>query len=240
MIVTIKSPEGSLFATCPCGCGKSGAASSWFYGITKCEKGATQEWLDSFQKTEKEIVQQKKKGAPKKSAGDSSKAPTPTKDTDHSSDALTADEESTKQKPAKKPKLTQEAKEKKAKKAKPAAEEGAEPKQKRPQSAYFLFCASKRAASSEKTLSAKELGEMWKAATEEEKAPFEKEAAAAKAEYDATKGPSESEKKKAAKDAGPKKARSAYMIYTAHTRQQVNEEFPGIKMTEAAKLMGTR
>ena len=70
-----------------------------------------------------------KKGAPKKSAGDSSKAPTPTKDTDHSSDALTADEESTKQKPAKKPKLTQEAKEKKAKKAKPAAEEGAEPKE---------------------------------------------------------------------------------------------------------------
>ena len=128
----------------------------------------------------------------------------------------------------------------KRKREKPAAEESAEPKQKRPQSVFFLFSASMRAANPEQALSTKALGEMWKAATEEEKAPFEKEATAAKAEYDATRGGSESEKKNAAKDARPKKARNAYMIYIAHTRQHVNEEFPGIKMTEAAKLMGTR
>jgi hypothetical protein len=78
--------------------------------------------------------------------------------------------------------------------------DGCEAKEKRPQSAYFLFCDAQRAeaksSGAEKPLSAKDLGEKWKQMSEEDKEPFITKAAGLKAEYDAKKGPTEAEKKK--------------------------------------------
>jgi len=44
----------------------------------------------------------------------------------------------------------------------------------------------------------------------------------------------------AAKAAGPKKARSAYIIFGSHTRPKIEEEFPGIKASEVLKLIGAK
>lgn len=81
--------------SCHCQCGASGPASSWYHGLTKCPKGAStpQEWLDSFKVTtiEKPV---KGKGGPKKSAGASSKASTPTKDGENADSVTACREES--------------------------------------------------------------------------------------------------------------------------------------------------
>jgi hypothetical protein len=64
---------------------------------------------------------------------------------------------------------------------------------------YRLPLCQAKEANAEKPLSAKELGEMWKALSEEDKAPFNAKAADLKAAYDANKPPSKTEQKKAAK-----------------------------------------
>jgi hypothetical protein len=63
---------------------------------------------------------------------------------------------------------------------------------------YLLPLCQTNEANAEKPLSAKELGEMWKALSEEDKIPFNVKAAELKAAYDAIKPPSKTEQKKAA------------------------------------------
>ena len=228
---------------CPCGC-SNGPASSWYHGLQKCSSGTPtkQEWLDTFKVTEiVKAVKAKKETKKKGTAESSSKATTPTKDGD-SADKDSSDEEAKEKKSSKKQKVEKEPKTPKAKKEKPA--EDGEPKEKRPQSAYFLLLEAKRAEAKEadasKTLNVKELGEMWKALSEEEKEPYTSKAAAAKAEYDSKKQPTENQKKKAAKAEGPPKARSAYLIFNSEERTKILEEFPGIKASEVMKLQGAR
>ena len=64
---------------------------------------------------------------------------------------------------------------------------------------YLLPLCQAKEANAEKLLSAKELGEMWKALSEEDRAPFNAKAAELKAAYDANKPPSKTDQKKAAK-----------------------------------------
>jgi hypothetical protein len=64
---------------------------------------------------------------------------------------------------------------------------------------YLLPLCQAKDANEEKPLSAKELGEMWRALSEEDRAPFNAKAATLKAAYDANKPPSKTEQKKAAK-----------------------------------------
>jgi len=159
--------------SCPCGC-KSASASRWFFGLEKCCSGkdTAQDWLDTFRN---EAPPVKSKAAPKKKTAEStSKASTPTKDID-SADKAGSDDEVKEKKSAKKQKVEKEAKEPKTAKAKKGEvkSEGS----KRPKTAFFLFNAAKReeakvADADSKLISSKELGEMWKAATDEEKEPF--------------------------------------------------------------------
>ena len=81
---------------------------------------------------------------------------------------------------------------------------------------------------------------MWKALSEEEKEPYTTKAKQLKADYDEVKGQTESGKKKAAKAEGPKKARSAYIIFNEYIRPQIIEEFPGIQAKEVMKLQGAK
>jgi len=117
----------------------------------------------------------KAKAAPKKKTAEStSKAATPTKDID-SADKAESDDEVKEKKSAKKQKVEKEAKEPKT--AKVQKEVKKSEGSKRPNTAFFLFNAAKReeakvADADSKPISAKELGEMWKAATDEEKEPF--------------------------------------------------------------------
>ena len=104
-------------ASCPCGCGKSGPASSWYYNVLKCDKGgSTQEWLDSFQKKER-TVNVKGKPASKKSAESSSKASTPTKDGENAESAP-SDEKASEKQATKKRKIEKELKAPKSTKVK--------------------------------------------------------------------------------------------------------------------------
>lgn len=231
---------------CPCGC-SNGPASSWYHGLQKCSKGSPtkQEWLDTFKVKEiVKAVKAKKETKKKATAESSSNATTPTKDGDNA-DKDTSDEEAKEKSAAKKQKIEKEPKTPKAKKAKPAEDANNEPKEKRPQTAFFLFSEAKRAEAREadpssKSINAKELGEAWKALTDEEKEPYTTKAAAAKAEYVSKKVPTESEKKKTAKAEGPPKARTAYLIFNSEERVKIIEEFPGIKASEIMKLQGAR
>ena len=76
------------------------------------------------------------------------------------------DKEVAKEKPAKGKKDKE--KQPKAKKEKP------EGQPKKPPTAYFLFCADKRAENKDKKLKAKELGELFNALSEEEKEKYKK------------------------------------------------------------------
>lgn len=64
---------------------------------------------------------------------------------------------------------------------------------------HVLLLRQATEADADKKLGAKELGEMWKALSDEDKAPYAAKAAELKAAYDATKPPSKAEQKKAAK-----------------------------------------
>ena len=64
---------------------------------------------------------------------------------------------------------------------------------------HVLLLRQATEADADKKLGAKELGEMWKALSDEDKAPYVAKAAELKAAYDATKPPSKAEQKKAAK-----------------------------------------
>lgn len=176
--------ESSFFdlsASCPCGCKKSAPASSWYFGLTKCDTGknTAQDWLDTF-KTKELVKAVKAKAAPKKkSAESSSKSSTPTKDgdnadkPDNADDANNAasDEEVKEKKSAKKQKVEKEPKTPKAKKEAKSDDE------KKPLSSYFIFCAAKRAEAKEvadsKPCTAAGLSEMWKNTSEEDRKPFQ-------------------------------------------------------------------
>jgi high mobility group protein B1 len=238
----VYGPDGSSFVTCGCGSKKSAPAVQWLTKITSCPGKCEQNtaWLQTFQI--KDIAAPVKGKTPKKSAESSSKATTPTKDGD-SADKAVSDEEVKQKKSAKKQKVDKEPKAPKSKTPTAKADEG-EAKTKRPAGAYFVFCEAKRAeakeANAEKALAAKELGEMWKALSEEEKEPYTTKAKQLKADYDEVKGQTESGKKKAAKAEGPKKARTAYMIFSEYIRPQILEEFPGIQAKEVMKLQGPK
>jgi len=148
---------------------------------------------------------------------------------------------------------------------------------KRPQTAYFLFTAARRAAVKEAnpdakvTEIAKLLGAEWKALSAEEKAPFVEKAETAKAAYTAAmatykgsadfaaheetvaawarnekRGKAEAEGKlpkvslpRKPKDANrPKRAPTAYFLFTAERRAAVSAANPEAKITQIAKLMG--
>ena len=148
------------------------------------------------------------------------------------------------QKPAKKQKVEKEPKTPKAKKAAEDTDENGEPKLKRPMSAYFIFCEDKRKeakeANADKPLTAADLSGMWKALSDEDKEPFNAKAAELKAEYDAKRPPTKTEQKQNAKADAPKKARSAYFIFASEMRPSILVEFPGIKVTEVAKIIGAK
>ena len=240
----VYGPDGSSFVTCGCGSKKSAPAVQWLTKITSCPGKCEQNtaWLQTFQI--KEIAAPVKGKTPKKSAESSSKATTPTKDGD-SADKAASDEEVKQKKSAKKQKVDKEPKTPKSKTPTAKADEG-EAKTKRPATAYFVFCETKRLeakeANADKALAAKELGEMWKALSEEEKEPYNTKAKQLKADYDEVTGQTESGKKKAAKAEGktPKKARTAYMIFSEYIRPQILEEFPGIQAKEVMKLQGPK
>merc|ERR1712013_669462 len=122
---------------------------------------------------------------------------------------------------------------------------------KRPQSAYFLWTASRRAAvkaanpDAKVTEIAKLMGAEWKTLSEAEKKPFVAEAVAqwkrseklGKAEADAN-APKVSLPRKP-KDANkPKAAQTAYFAFTASRRAAISAENPEMKITQIAKLMG--
>jgi len=150
---------------------------------------------------------------------------------------------------------------------------------KRPQTAYFLFTAARRAAVKEAnpeakvTEIAKLLGAEWKALSVEEKAPFVAKAEEAKAAYTAAmatyKGSADfaaheetvaawkrDEKRSKAEADGklpklnysmprkpkdtnrPKRAPTAYFLFTAERRAAVSAANPEAKITEIAKLLG--
>jgi len=246
--MSVSGPDGSSFASCPCGCKKSAPASSWYFGLTKCDTGknTAQDWLDTF-KTKELVKAVKAKAAPKKkSAESSSKSSTPTKDgdnadkPDNADDANNAasDEEVKEKKSAKKQKVEKEPKTPKAKKEAKSDDE------KKPLSSYFIFCAAKRAEAKEvadsKPCTAAGLSEMWKNTSEEDRKPFQDQADELKAAYNAKKIPTESAKKKTAKASKPLTARSGYIIFGVETRGAITEEFPGIKATEILKLLGSK
>ena len=194
----VYGPDGSSFVTCGCGSKKSAPAVQWLTKITSCPGKCEQNtaWLQTFQI--KEIAAPVKGKTPKKSAESSSKATTPTKDGD-SADKAASDDEVKQKKSAKKQKVDKEPKTPKSKTPTAKADEG-EAKTKRPATAYFVFCETKRLeakeANADKALAAKELGEMWKALSEEEKEPYTTKAKQLKADYDEVTGQTESGKKK--------------------------------------------
>ena len=74
-----------------------------------------------------------------------------------------------------KPEKTAKGKKDKDKQAKPKKEKP-EGMPKKPQTAYFLFCADKRAENKEKKFAAKELGDLFKALPDDEREKYKKKA----------------------------------------------------------------
>jgi len=52
--IPVYGPDGSSFATCPCGCKKIAPASIWYFRLTTCDTGQDnpQDWLDTFLRAE--------------------------------------------------------------------------------------------------------------------------------------------------------------------------------------------
>ena len=141
-----------------------------------------------------------------------------------------------------------------------------ENKPKRGKSAYILFVTQKRGEVKEKypeldnTAAMKQLGIMWKEASDAEKAPFEamakkdkiryekeKETAAAAASKDAppasapeteTVGKSKKKSKKDKDENKPKRGKSSYLFFCDDKRSQLKEKNPELSMPEMSKQLG--
>ena len=141
-----------------------------------------------------------------------------------------------------------------------------ENKPKRAKSAYNFFLTQKRSEVKEKypeldnTAAMKQLGIMWKEASDAEKAPFEamakkdkiryekeKETAAAAASKDAppasapeteTVGKSKKKSKKDKDENMPKRALSAYLFFLVQKRGEVKEKYLELDNTAAMKQLG--
>jgi len=115
----------------------------------------------------------------------------------------------------------------------------ANPKPKRPLSAYLHFCAAKRSEIKGKSLgeTSKQLSAMWSALPSSDRVEYEELAAKSKAEYNELmeKWASENDKPRLSRKStgAPKRPKSAYLYFCAAHRTQVSKQYK--KMGEISK-----
>jgi hypothetical protein len=115
---------------------------------------------------------------------------------------------------------------------------------KKPSSSYIIFCNEKRPSVKEanpdlgNTELASKMGEMWKAMTESEKAPYVAKAQLAKQEFQSQVSQYNVEHGIQEKSAQPKRPPTAYVLFCADERQNIQKANPEMTPNDVSRELG--